>query len=277
MADDLASVRARIRGVQQLDTVIGAMRAIASAHALQSRGLLPGFRSYAEVIAQAIASGLRLRDSVAKARPEPARVRVVFAAEQGFVGGFVERILDEAMQGGAAELLLIGSRGLLLARPRGLRPVWHSPMATQVEGVTGLCIRVADALYQLIAERRIDAVDVAYPLWTPGEGLRVICQSLLPLDMRRFQTMPMSMAPLSPLPPDVLLASLAEEYVFALLCEAAMHAFVAENEARAAAMVRARDKLRDMLDQLHLTEHRIRQEAITAELVELVGGEFTRS
>ena len=51
MADDLAAVRTRIHGVRQLDTVIGAMRGIAAAHAQQSRLLLPGFRAYAEVIA----------------------------------------------------------------------------------------------------------------------------------------------------------------------------------------------------------------------------------
>ena len=50
-----------------------------------------------------------------------------------------------------------------------------------------------------------------------------------------------------------------------------MHAFVAENEARAAAMVRARGKIQDMLAELRLSEHRVRQEAITAEVVELAG------
>ena len=69
MPDDLAAVRTRIHGVQQLDTVIGAMRGIAATHAQQSRLLLPGFRAYAEVIARAIASALRLRDD-----PPPATV-----------------------------------------------------------------------------------------------------------------------------------------------------------------------------------------------------------
>jgi F-type H+-transporting ATPase subunit gamma len=80
------------------------------------------------------------------------------------------------------------------------------------------------------------------------------------------------MPPLTTLPPDLLLANLAEEYVLASLCEAAMHAFVAENEARAATMVRARGKIQDILAELRLSEHRVRQESITAELVELVGG-----
>lgn len=276
MADDLGAVRARIHGVQQLDTVIGAMRGIAAAHAQQSRTLLPGFRAYAEVVAQAIASALRLRDDAAVAQTSSVRrARVVFCAEQGFVGGFVERVMDEVARRAPADLLLIGSRGQLIATARRLPSIWQSAMATQVDGVAVLCIRVASALYNVMAEERISSVEVVFPQWFPGEGLRVVCQSLLPLDEQRSRTMHVTNPPLSTLSPDVLLASLAEEYVYASLCEAAMHAFVAENEARAAAMVRARSKLQDILAELHLSEHRVRQEAITAELVELAGGELS--
>ena len=273
MADELTAIRARIHGVEQLDTVIGAMRGIASAHAQQSRTLLPGFRTYADVVAQAIASALRLRD-VSQSMPTAAvqRARVVFCAEQGFVGSFVERILDEVADCPPAELLLIGSRGVALARARQMPPTWQAPMATQVHGVAPLCIRIAAVLDELIASRRISAVEVAYPLWSSSEGVRVVCQSLLPLDEKRFRALHVAMPPLIALSTEVLLAGLAEEYVYASLCEAAMHAFVAENEARAAAMVRARSKLQDMLAELSLSEHRVRQAAITAELIELVGG-----
>jgi F-type H+-transporting ATPase subunit gamma len=102
--------------------------------------------------------------------------------------------------------------------------------------------------------------------------MRVVCLSLLPLDAQRFQGLHVAMPPLSTLPTDVLLAGLAAEYVYASLCEAAIHAFVAENEARAAAMVRACSRLQNVLAGLNLSEHRVRQEAITAELIELVGG-----
>lgn len=273
MADDLAAVRARIRGVQQLDAVIGVMRGIAAAHAQQSRGLLPGVRAYADAIARAIASALRLRDEGVGAAPrKPDAVRIVFAAEQGFAGTFSERVLDGALARPPAELFLIGSRGLPVAGAHHVRPVWQSPMATHVDGVAPLCIRVADALYGHLATRAIGLVEMLFPVWSAGEGLRVECQRLLPLDEGRFAPAAAGMPPLVTLPPDLLLASLAEEYVYAALCEAAMHAFVAENEARAAAMLRARGKVQEMLVALHLSENRVRQEAITAEIVELAAG-----
>ncbi len=273
MAEDLAAVRARIRGVRQLDTVIGAMRVIAAAHAQQSRALLPGVRAYAEVVAQAIAQALRLQDT--DMRPGDARggvVRIVFCAEQGFVGGFAEHVLAEASARGPADVFLLGSRGGLLAAVHGIAPVWQSAMVTQPGGIAGLCIRVAEALYERMATRRLRKVELVFPEWLGGEGVNVTCRSLLPLDAARFVVARTGMPPLTTLPPDELLAGLAEEYVFASLCEAAMHAFVAENEARAAAMVRARGKVQDMLEVLAGTEHRVRQEAITAELVELAAG-----
>jgi F-type H+-transporting ATPase subunit gamma len=274
MADDLAGIRARIRGVRQLDAVIGAMRGIAAAHAQQSRALLPAFRDYAAVVAQAIAQALRLRqpDAARGAARGGGIARIVFCAEQGFVGGFAEHVLAACAARGPAAVFLAGSRGAMLAASHGLAPVWQGPMATQVDGIALLCLRLSEALYGELAAQRVTAVEVMYPQWTPAAGLTVTCRSLLPLDPARFAGSPALVAPLTTLPPPALLAALAEEYVHAALCEAAMQAFVAENEARAAAMVRARGKVQEMLAALDQTEHRVRQEAITAELVELAAG-----
>lgn len=273
MAEELAEVRARIRGVRQLDAVIGAMRGIAAAHAQQSKGLLPGARAYAEIVTQTIAQALRLQNIDARRGGGPTGIaRIVFCAEQGFVGGFAEQVLAAAASRGPAEVFLLGSRGVLLAASHGIAPVWQSAMATEPGGISGVCARLAEALYQRMAKHDLPAVEVVFPTWSGSGGLSVACRSMLPLDPTRFAVARGGTPPLATLPPEALLASLAEEYVFASLCEAAMQAFVAENEARAAAMVRARGKVQDMLDQLALTEHEVRQEAITAEVVELAAG-----
>jgi F-type H+-transporting ATPase subunit gamma len=85
------------------------------------------------------------------------------------------------------------------------------------------------------------------------------------------------LAPLVTLPPQRLLARLAEEYVFAQLCEAIMLSFAAENEARMRAMIAARVNVHDKLDQLIGDSRRLRQEEITAEIVELSSGSLASS
>ena len=79
-------------------------------------------------------------------------------------------------------------------------------------------------------------------------------------------------APLITLPPQVLLERLAAEYVFAQLCQAAMHAFEAENEARMLAMAAAKTNIESKLSRLSQRERRLRQEEITSEIVELAAG-----
>jgi len=269
MTEDLAAVRARIHGVQQLDAVIGAMRGIAAAYAQQSRELLPGVRAYSSVVGHGMAQALRLQDGGVRSNDERGGfARIVFCAEQGFVGGFTEHVLAVAAAHPPADVFLLGTRGLLFAPTHRIVPVWQSAMATQPAGISGLCMRVAEALYEWMSTRKPCGVEVVYPTWSRGASVAVACESLLPLDPTRFPVA-QETPPLTTLPPQELLEGLAEEYIFAALCEAAMHAFVAENEARAAAMVRARTKVLDMRAELTLTEHRVRQEAITAELIEL--------
>ena len=74
------------------------------------------------------------------------------------------------------------------------------------------------------------------------------------------------------LAPQALLERLAAEYVYAQLCEAAMQAFVAENDARMAAMAAAKNNTESKLAALKQREQQLRQEEITTEIVELATG-----
>ena len=78
-------------------------------------------------------------------------------------------------------------------------------------------------------------------------------------------------APIVQLPPRALLAELAQEYVFAELCEALTLSLAAENEARMRAMSAAKTNVSKMLDELVARSRQLRQEEITNEIIELGG------
>lgn len=78
--------------------------------------------------------------------------------------------------------------------------------------------------------------------------------------------------PIIALPLRILLAELAEEYVFAELCEALTLSLAAENEARMRAMTAAKSNVARMLDELVARTRRLRQEEITSEIIELGSG-----
>ena len=66
---------------------------------------------------------------------------------------------------------------------------------------------------------------------------------------------------------------LTADYLHAQLCNAALHAFAAENEARMEAMAAAHNQIERQLSSLRATQRLVRQEEITAEIIELAAGE----
>jgi F-type H+-transporting ATPase subunit gamma len=163
-------------------------------------------------------------------------------------------------------------RGVSLARERGLRLSWQAGMVPHAHLVPALAGRIADALYGWLSDHDGHNVDVIVPVRAAGTGVTAERRLLLPFDFRRFAAGASGQPPLMTLPPPVLLPRLAEEYVLAELCEAALTAFAAENEARVATMLAATGNLESMLSDLGTLERQIRQEEITAEVVELASG-----
>jgi F-type H+-transporting ATPase subunit gamma len=95
--------------------------------------------------------------------------------------------------------------------------------------------------------------------------------SSLPIDLSDLPPPPAT-RPLMQLPPDALIASLGGDYVHAMVCKAALYAFAAENEARMEAMSAAGNQIELELDAFEAILRRVRQEAITAEIIELGTG-----
>jgi F-type H+-transporting ATPase subunit gamma len=276
MAERLADVVTQIHNVRQLEAVVTAMRGIAASRAQQSRSLLAGIEAYTDVISRTIGRALSLLPpdfATTSLRRRAKRGLILFCAEQGFAGAFSERVLDAAVNDiGDATSLIVGTRGVGIAHERGIKPVWSAPMAAHVDAIPGFANRLSDALYGYVASGAVAEVDIVFPRWVSGSGIQIDRHSLLPIDFQRFAQPVVQQAPLTTLAPQPLLDRLAAEYLFAQLCEAAMHAFEAENEARMMAMASAKTNIEMKLVGLSQRERQLRQEEITTEIIELATG-----
>ncbi len=279
MTERLADITARIDGIRQLGAVVNAMRGIAAARAQQARSQLAAVDGYAATIAAGIGR-TRLAAAAATARAPGDRAArpalVLFCAEQGFAGAFSERIFDAA-GGDLAKSRTFpgrharrGSRSRTahyypLAERHAVSLARHSE-ARRPHRRGALCAdrggrdRPARRHFQPVGDRaRIDTSNAAYV------SSRSIWQLFPPADTED--------APLLELPPDRLLRDLTADYIHAQLCHAALHAFAAENEARMEAMAAARRQIDRQLTSLQATQRRVRQDEITAEIIELAAGE----
>ena len=282
MSGKLSEVESRIGTVHQLEAVITAMRGSAAARSGEARSRLDGIRAYAVVISEAIGQALALAP---ESDPQPHKpqiperhVVVVLSSEQGFAGTFNERVLDAAerhLKANGSELLIVGDRGAMVAAERGLVFDWSAPMVAHAQEVTLLASRITDALYSRLEKDQATRVTVIHAVPAPSASIEVVERTLLPFDFARFKVVPRSIPPITTLPPEQLLAELAEEYVYAELCEEVMLSFAAENEARMEAMIAARSNVARKLDELVASFRRLRQEEITSEIIELSAGSIS--
>lgn len=276
MTERLSDISAHIKSVRQLGAVVNAMRGIAAARAQQARTQIVAVDSYAATIAAAIGRSLTLitTDHYEIQRSPMQRALVLFCAEQGFAGAFSERVLDEvSTEIPDCTIFLIGTRGGAIAAEREVKSFWQSAMPSHSSGVPRLADRIASALYAPIAAGDIDQLDAVFSKWEPGQGIHIERRRLFPFDLSVFPHTADNNKPMVYLPPDALLDSLMADYMHAQLCNAALHAFAAENEARIEAMASAHNQIDRQLTSLRSTEQQVRQQEITAEIIELAAGE----
>ena len=282
MTDRLSDVVARIGSVRQLSSVIGAMRGIAAARAREARERVEGVRADAATVGAAIGQALALAEDGGVSRGSrdrrDGRLVIALCAEQGFAGAWLNRrVLDVAERllkvdgSHQGELLLLGGRGVTAAEERGLEVGWSASMVAHVDEVGALADRVMEQLYARLGSGRATRVNVVHAAPSLGE-VHVVDRALAPFDFARFPRVKNPSPPIISLPPQVLLAELAEEYVFAELCEAlTLSLLAAENEARMRAMTAAKSNVAKMLDELIARSRQLRQEEITNEIIELGG------
>lgn len=270
MTERLADISARIDGIRQLGAVVNAMKGIAAARAHVARTQVDAVDSYAVAIAEAMSQTVQPRTSNLAAKRGAGGV-LVFCAEQGFAGAFSERVLDSIAKRQEPEMLfLIGTRGLAVAETRGISPYWSAAMPSHTPGIPRLADQITKAIYGAVGDGRIDHLDMVFTRWVAGRQ-ELICQGLFPLDLSGLPHA-VGQHPLTQLPDADLLDSLGQDYFHALVCKAALHAFAAENEVRMQAMTAAGSQITSELAIFQAKLRQTRQEAITAEIIELGTG-----
>jgi F-type H+-transporting ATPase subunit gamma len=268
MSERRHEVQARLGTMNELEEVLGAMRGMAAARIQQGERAQQAAREYAARIGDALASlappGAALRAA------GPPRLTVALCTDRGFVGALNDRVLEAARATRAGTLVVVGGRGQALAQERGVAFTGGGSMAGHLGGLGD----VADRVAALLARQASDSdgeltADIVHPRRSTTGGISVERRRLLPIEVTA--TSP-AFAPLTMLPRALLLADVGGEYVHARLYEMVAESFAAASAASLEVLQAAHAHLDDMLAELRQAENVLRQEEITAEVLEVITG-----
>lgn len=267
-------IEQRIRHLDELGEVVGAMRTLAASHVHQARARIAATQAYLHTLEAALARVVTTLPPVDAPHGDGgACAWIVLGGEHGFCGDFAGRLVSQlGMVVTRGDLVMVlGSRSAALAREHGIEIEWAEAMVSHAGGVLAMARDAVDALYERIVADRVRRVGLIHGEGTGTGSFEVRVQGVLPLDLETYRRDDTGPSPLSNLPHDTLAERLVDEYVLARVVHAGTASLAAENGARLLATTAAGDAVAERVETLRGQSRQLRQSAITEELAELIG------
>jgi F-type H+-transporting ATPase subunit gamma len=280
-------LKRRIKSVQSTKKITRAMELIAASRIAKAQLRVAAARPYSEQITEVIrnlaAGGASSSHPLLAEREQVSRVGfVVITADRGLAGGYNSSVIRAAeaslrqhqSQGHDYSLILIGKKAANYFRFRKYRIdesfTGMSDQPTYEDART-----VADVVMQKFQEGEIDQVELVYTQFLSVGTQRVQTRRFLPLEQEQITEKqpegPTADYEFEP-GPDTILEKLLPRYVEARLFAALLDAAASEHAARQRAMKSATDNAEELIKVLNRRMNRARQESITTEIMEIVGG-----
>ncbi len=288
MSDSPASLRRKIDGAAELQSVVRTMKAMAASKIGHYEASVRALADYARTVELGLGVCLRnrqpLRERATGQRPaaRPVVGAVVFGSDQGLVGRFNEVVADFATTtlkalSDSIQVWAVGGRVHSHLVQAGLPVVRVFRVPAAVKAITPLVGKILIETEARYSQGGINELFLVFNRPTSGPVFAPVSQRLLPMDASWRETLAALPWPTQALP-EVLgdgagvLSALVHEYLFVSLFRACAESLASENASRLAAMQRADKNIEEMLDNLKRNYHRWRQRSIDEELFDVIAG-----
>ena len=285
----LQDIRRRIRSVKNTQQVTKAMKMISAVKLRKSQDRLVAMRPYAiklhEVVGRVVArfeAGVPVPASVLAqaflAPREEAHVRaVVVASDKGLCGGFNANLLKAAdafvlAQGGRmVHLDVVGKRTSDWARKQK-HPVAGEFMQIALPDLLKVAREIAESATGQYARGEIDALYVVHNYFHSAisQGPRVI--KIFPIALEGIPEGRSEVSHLLEPDPSSVLESLLPRFIESEIYRCLVESSASEHAARMSSMDKASSNAQEMIDKLTLNMNKVRQAAITNQIIEIVSG-----
>lgn len=283
----LEQLRRRIDTFDDLGAIVRTMKALAAVSIRQYEQAVGSLGDYYRTTELGLHVVLRnMPPPGAARRRAPERVAaIIFGSDHGLCGRFNEDMADYVRQrlteatgnGEAARLVAVGARIAALLERAGLAPEEDMFVPGSAARITATVRQILFKVDEWRTAAGVQRVYLFHNRPISGSRYHATGVQLLPVDLRRFQRL--GAEPwLSPSLPTFtmergrLFAHLLRQYFFVSIFRACAESLAAENASRLAAMQAAERNLEERHDELLGEFRRERQDAITAELLDVVSG-----
>lgn len=293
----LRDIKRRIKSVKNTQQITKAMKMVSAAKLRRAQEDMVAARPYAEKMVELISS------LVAKTKPESHALLagregnktgvITITSDRGLCGSFntvlirtVESFIAE-LEGEPAGLFVIGRRGGEYFKRRDFNLFSSVPFGGARPKYSTAALMAADVIGRYLSNE-LDKVYIIYSEFKSALTQRPVALKLLPIAPEKPSERPEDAAEEAATATtepdikiiyeptaDVVLKNLLPKYVEVLIYRALLESSASEHGARMTSMDSASKNASEMIGGLTLKYNRLRQAAITRELVEIISGAET--
>lgn len=281
----LKDIKRKITAVHKTKQITRAMNMVAASKFKAAQMRMENFRPYAAKFMEVLNS-LALRVDAGSnpllAVREPKRIRVIcMTSDRGLCGGFnnnlikaAERFVKEKLRDGQeVSVIPIGRKGRDFFRKK--TKIINARADVFGKFDMSLAVRISEDIIPPFISEEYDELYLLYNEFVNVAVQRPSVVRLFPLPSigRAEEIEPSKRLDYIYEPSEgAILEKLLPMYVHVLIYRALLETFAGENGARMAAMDNATRNCEDLIQSLTLKYNQVRQSAITAELMDIVGG-----
>ncbi len=283
----LLDFRRRIRSVKNTQQITRAMKFVAAARLRRAQEAALAARPYAKELVRVLRSTMARIESpehplLAK-RPEERILVIVLAGERGLAGAFNTNILKKAAEfyrskaGKKITVIPIGKKGRDALRRAGF--TFAGEYVNVLSKVDfGIAREISKLVTDLYVEEKVDAVYMVFSEFKNVISADLTVEKLLPVEKISAGEETEAEAASSRIdyiyeqPEQQLLARLLPRYVETQVLRSMLESCAAEHAARMTAMEAATKNAGEVIEGLTLHMNKVRQAAITKEIIEIVSG-----
>ncbi|PYU83999.1 MAG: ATP synthase F1 subunit gamma [Acidobacteria bacterium] len=282
----LLDFRRRIRSVKNTQQITRAMKFVAAARLRRAQEAAIAARPYAKELARMLRSIMSRIDepqhSLLAHRPEERILAIVLTGERGLAGAFNANILRKAHdffranKGKKLSTIPVGKKGRDSLKKAGFSLIAeYVNVLARVDFATAR--EIALLVTDLYAKEEIDSVYIVFSEFKTVMTPNLVVTKLLPVEAIRAdeESAEKESAQVDYIyeqPEEQLLGKLLPRYIETQILRAMLESSAAEHAARMTAMESATKNAGDVIDALTLHMNKVRQAAITKEIIEIVSG-----
>ena len=280
----MASVRQiarRIRSVENTAKITKAMSMIAASKLRRTQDAATQGRSYADSMSEMVSNVMSQAqdDELSQPLAEPRDVTnvglVLITPDRGLTGGLNSNVLRAVgdfigLQPVPVKVVALGKKGIDFARRSGLE------LIGELSGISDRptssdTLPISKSIIDAFINGQVDSIHVAYAEFVNTTMQRPTVIQLAPVVTPEISNVDNQGYIFEPNANEVL-TELLPRYIETLIHHAVLEASASEQSARMVAMNQATDNANEMVDDLTLLMNKLRQETITKELLDIVGG-----